>query len=196
MSWTDVKQDTIFTDFIISAELEDVSLETLQTEIRTLSETLTPNNRSGVHGYQTPTFTPGNDCTEPELNKLLVTTINFADKALDDRDFGLKVSGFQWWANLNTPQAYNNPHVHGRSDLIALFYPKLPKNSGSMNILRNDGSVYTMLYINKGKDYGMKLDATPGRLYLIPGHLWHFVDVNESDEERMSVAYNLFLDYK
>jgi len=86
--------------------------------------------------------------------------------------------------------------VHGRSDLIALFYPKLPKNSGSMNILRNDGSVYTMLYINKGKDYGMKLDATPGRLYLIPGHLWHFVDVNESDEERMSVAYNLFLDYK
>ena len=64
-------------------------------------------------------------------------------------------------------------------------------NSGNLILMRNDGSDYTNLFKNKPELKRIGIPAEIGRLYIMPGHLWHYVEPNESQEDRISIAYNI-----
>ena len=107
----------------------------------------------------------------------------------------------QMWININKPGDYNTRHNHPGSDLSGIFWVKsLQKNSNSTFYSPN---VMTQIQqINSTKEeIGKKLFITPtlhiesfeGVIVLFPSDLSHAVQKNNSDEDRISVSFNIDL---
>ena len=105
------------------------------------------------------------------------------------------------WVNINPPLSFNVKHCHPNCDIAGVLWIKIPENSGDIVfqspynfISYNEMLCYTREFQEKGKyfhDY--KFPAREGKLLLFPAHLEHKVGDNNSDEDRISVSFNLEL---
>ena len=105
------------------------------------------------------------------------------------------------WVNINPPHSFNVKHCHPNCDIAGVLWIKIPENSGDIvfhspynYISYNEMICYTRGFQEKGKyfhDY--KFPAREGNLLLFPAHLEHKVGDNNSDEDRISVSFNLKL---
>ena len=113
----------------------------------------------------------------------------------------LSKARMQMWININKPGQINNRHDHPGSDLSGVFWVKSLKKSGDLMFYSpNYISQYNQM--NSIKDeIGKKLFSTrsiafeplEGTLVLFPSDLSHAVQENKSDEDRISVAFNIDL---
>tara|TARA_X000000950_G_C13543959_1_gene508735 strand:- start:197 stop:586 length:390 start_codon:yes stop_codon:yes gene_type:complete len=124
-----------------------------------------------------------------ELTKLKEKVVEFTNQIVR-QDYNMEVDECSYWVNVNPPNAYNVIHMHGSVELIGTFYVKVGNDSGTLEIVRNDGAVYNKIGRQSGT---FKCDCEVGRFYLMPGHLWHHVTNNYSEEDRLSVSYNIRL---
>ena len=85
-----------------------------------------------------------------------------------------------------------NDRYAGTADLIGIYYVQLPPDSGNLVIMRNDGSQYCDLYENRADMLEYIIEPEAGRLYVLPGHLWHYVTGSDSVRDRVSVSFNIF----
>lgn len=193
-NYKNVLENTIFRDFIFSCE-PNVSLDKLREESYLIQKEF-PNEyeHKKNKSYMSPNFDKDNSCNQKEFEKLLNIVCEFAQNELDVRKFNLKLNSYWWWLVINEPSGHMRIHTHGRADLIAIFHIDLPEDSGELVLVRNDGSSYGNLYKNKPYDNVVNVKYGPGRLYLIPGHIWHLVTTNDSNKDRISVSFNLFFD--
>ena len=193
-------EEQIFSDFIASDEI-DISLDGLISEVSEMKNKYPSHNRTNVGGYQSPTFGSyivrgENTCIEEDNTlvdfiKLKEIVIDFAQDYMVARNNILITSStYNWWLNCNHYGHFNQIHTHRKTDLVGLFYIKTPPNSGKLKLIRNDGSQYSAIYRNT--EY--HLTPEEGRCYLFPGHLWHMVEPHGSDEERISVSFNMYVD--
>lgn len=97
-----------------------------------------------------------------------------------------KVSITEMWGNINYKNCYNGAHTH--SGLISgVYYCQVPENSGNLVLVnpavRSDGHLLRL------QNYVIK----PERLALIlfPSWLEHYVEPNQSDQERISISFNI-----
>ena len=100
----------------------------------------------------------------------------------------------QMWANVNTKGTWNSIHQHGGSyELSAIYYVQVPENSGKL-VFRDPrpGAVGNGL-LSKNFDSGdyMSPDLYEGLLLIFPSYLDHFVEPSLSDEERISVSFDI-----
>ena len=128
-----------------------------------------------------------------QLSSLIDITQIFVKDTLESRDITATISDFSLWVNVNKTYAYNVMHSHGRADLIAIYYVVLPENSGNFVVMRNDGSQYCNLYQSRQDLLELTIHPKEGRLYLLPGYLWHYVEANRSEEDRISISFNISL---
>tara|TARA_A100001388_G_C28739484_1_gene486046 strand:- start:761 stop:1369 length:609 start_codon:yes stop_codon:yes gene_type:complete len=113
----------------------------------------------------------------------------------------LSKAKMQMWININKPGDFNNKHNHPGSDLSGVFWVKSLQKSG--NLTFQSPNVMTQIQqINSIKDeIGKKLFITPtieiepleGLIVLFPSDLSHAVLKNNSNEERISVSFNIDL---
>ena len=104
------------------------------------------------------------------------------------------------WANINYKGALNRPHVHANSLFSGAYYIKVPKNSGFLKI--NDPRQGTHFIKPNKKDVKIPLYLAPeiniepkeNRAIMFPSWLEHCVEVNESDDIRISVSFNFLQD--
>ena len=84
----------------------------------------------------------------------------------------------QLWFNISLTNAYHDWHSHGRFDRIGVFYIQIPENSGNIEF----------------KDNNKTYSITPheGLLLIAPGGIEHRVLPNNSDQDRISMAFNLY----
>jgi uncharacterized protein (TIGR02466 family) len=192
-NYKNILENTIFTNFVLSCE-PNVSLEKLKKECLNLKEEFIENFNytKKTNSYLSPNFDDKNLCGQPELEKLLNIVCDFSQNELNKRNFNISLSSYWWWVSVNEPNGHMRIHTHGKADLIAIFHVNLPKDGGELVLVRNDGSSYGNLYKNKPNENTITIESQPGRLYLIPGHIWHLVNTNKSDESRISISYNLF----
>jgi len=94
--------------------------------------------------------------------------------------------------HINKCYNYNVMHSHGRAELIGIYYVQLPPNSGNLVVIRNDGSQYCSLYENRADMLEYVIEPEAGRLYILPGHLWHYVTGSDSIRDRVSVSFNIY----
>ena len=122
------------------------------------------------------------------LGKSLFTSI--------DLKLGVTVS---YWIMINKPNTYNTSHTHPDSHFSGVMWIKTPKNSGNL-VFNNPAefSGYTELnsYIEEVRDNTSASGTyryTPEHAKIIsfPAALRHEVKVNESDEDRIAVSYNI-----
>lgn len=192
--YKNVLGDDIFTSFVISCEPE-ISISELKNESYKIKSSFPSKEVSNRNGYHSPNFGAKLKCDEtkyPELCKLETIFLNFSSDFLHSNNFIIKPKICEWWININPLNSYNILHTHLRSDLIGIFYIQCTDETSSLSILRNDGSIYSKLYAHKPEQLKFSLPPIPGRLYLLPGHLYHYVSTNFNEDDRISVSFNLF----
>lgn len=99
------------------------------------------------------------------------------------------------WMNANPPGGYNAPHTHPGAHWSGVYYVSQPDvesgTSGMIEFLdpRTDLPHWRLL---KAPAFSMKKKFRPevGEMVLFPSYLVHWVYPNETDEERVSIAFN------
>ena len=105
------------------------------------------------------------------------------------------------WININSPGSYNVKHTHPNSHLSGVMWIKAPKDSGNI-VFDNPNGHQTHTEINsynqEFKDqffvhHAYWLPPIEGRMIIFPSHLQHEVEENKSNEDRISVSFNVTL---
>lgn len=111
---------------------------------------------------------------------------------VDPASFDLKLFA---WMNANPPGGFNAPHTHPGAHWSGVYYVSQPEvesgTSGMIEFLdpRTDLPHWRLL---KAPAFSMKKKFRPavGEMVLFPSYLVHWVYPNETDEERVSIAFN------
>ena len=101
----------------------------------------------------------------------------------------------QMWINVNKKNDWNAIHSHGQYNLSGTYYVKVPKDSGQI-VFRapRPSAIRNLIMVNKF-DNGefMNINLREGLLAIWPSYLDHFVEPSNSDEERISISFDLLL---
>ena len=138
-------------------------------------------------------------------NPVSSIVINLIKSILNNKNvFNIKdlsKAKMQMWININKPGDSNRKHNHPGSDLSGVFWVKSLQRSGDLTFY--SPNVMTQIaQINSIKDeIGKKLFITPtveiepleGVIVLFPSDLSHAVQKNNSNEDRISVSFNIDL---
>jgi uncharacterized protein (TIGR02466 family) len=107
-------------------------------------------------------------------------------------DFSYEAVG---WVNINRRGGFNTAHHHGTYHLSGVYYVKQPhvtKGEGGMIEFYNSRFDYHIFNEIGGKPFtdAIRIRPKPGTMLVFPSSLLHFVYPNETDEERISIAWN------
>ena len=150
---------------------------------------ITKTNREGWHSttemHKMPIF-------KPLVDELFKMQFEIYEEECLDRE---PVLG-NMWANVNPPGSYNLSHVHANSLFSGVYYVKVPKNSGSLICNEPRPGVQLNMPIRKKGELPkhlwreVHLEPVKGRILMFPYYLWHSVDLNKSNDTRISVSFN------
>jgi len=102
------------------------------------------------------------------------------------------------WLNISKPHGFQFTHSHEPSMVSGVYYHKTSGKDG--NIVFESPNVYFTAYDfpNNSAECSQVAEYAPiaGRLLLFPSWLRHLVDVNRTNEERISLSFNLRLQKK
>lgn len=110
-----------------------------------------------------------------------------------------KVKLNNMWINVNRKNDYNVSHTHGGVDLSGVFWIKTPENCANLIFESPHSFVEYNFYMNCKKEISNQHNCFPsffitpmeGRLILFPPHLSHRVAKSLSNDDRISIAFNL-----
>ena len=106
------------------------------------------------------------------------------------------------WVNINSPGSFNLKHSHPTSDLSGVLWIKCPENCGNIWFESpmcyqtfKEIESYTQDFKDKNRyDHSYWLPPMEGRIIIFPSHLEHDVRENLSNEDRISVSFNIKLE--
>jgi uncharacterized protein (TIGR02466 family) len=105
------------------------------------------------------------------------------------------------WINIHRRGHTAGPHVHHNSLISGVLYLQVPENSGDLVFHRDVVSLLPFppaldLDVNAFNIYNCKswgLQPKANDICLFPSVVMHSVDPSESDEERWSLAFNVYV---
>ena len=130
--------------------------------------------------------------------KTLVDEIIIASKEVFKEEFLDRepVMG-NMWANINPTGATNDPHIHPNSHFSGVYYIATTPKCGVLKIVDPRPGAQIIMP-NRKKEKLPKhlwkevlLDPVVGRILIFPAWLWHCVEVNQSNQLRISVSFNI-----
>ena len=139
----------------------------------------------------------GNMCDDPVMAPIL-TFIEWSVNELSTES-RMKYSPYKifLWANLNRPGDYNTMHSHPDSHLSGVYYVKVPV--GDCGRLRFYNPMYHYNYPNSqstSEFTSPRVDITgkEGSMYIFRSPIMHDVTRNNTQEDRISVSFNIVFD--
>ena len=104
----------------------------------------------------------------------------------------------QMWLNINGPNSYNVCHRHPGSDISGVLWIKQTPESGRF-VFDNLDNFNEILNVSIDPYYLKEKDMLPeivpeykdGTMILFPSMLSHRVEINETNEDRLSISFNL-----
>jgi len=103
----------------------------------------------------------------------------------------------RWWINISGNRCYNTAHSHPMCHYSGIFYIKTNPDCGSVNFKQHPNDCLDHFVRDKNfKDkhfYHGSIDYYPheGRMLLFPANLTHDVAINNSNHDRISIAFDL-----
>ena len=103
------------------------------------------------------------------------------------------------WANINPPGGYNQSHLHPNSLFSGVYYIKAPPKSGRLQLMDPRPGVQQVMPPRKKGKIPKELwreifcDPIPGRMIMFPAWMWHKVEINQSNDIRISVSFNFII---
>ena len=107
------------------------------------------------------------------------------------------------WCVINKPKDWSPPHKHYNNNLSAILYLNKPEKSGEILFHREDVGVtdrfstqmvYNFKEQNHFNSHIGSTATTTGDMIIFPSSLNHSVQQNESNEDRIEIALNVFLE--
>ena len=148
---------------------------------------------SNVGGYQSRgNFYTDDDSFEPFRQKIWKHIEDAVQTYADGIELHDIITGgdslrlMNIWFNVNTPGSFNHVHVHPGSLLSGVLWIKTPKRSGDLMFRDPSEMNNYCLGVNC-----VAFPPTEGTMILFPSHVPHNVGVNESEETRISLSFNL-----
>lgn len=135
--------------------------------------------------------------TTPYIQNLARNVIDLTNEMLDDFGASYRVSDNEigWWININKGMGYNVCHTHPGCTIIGIYYPKIPKNlgeqEGKLTLLRTDPSVHNMAFADIPGNCEWVIEPKEDVLYLMPSTVAHYVTPHFSQDDRISIAFNI-----
>ena len=126
-----------------------------------------------------------------ELQKYILKTFQTLGWKTENKNISINAM----WAIINKKNDFNVVHTHPNSYLSAAYYVSAPKNCGkfqveSLNIAKRH-SYPEILRNNELNAQVAGIEINEGDLLIFPGYLPHKVAMNESDEDRIVVSFNV-----
>jgi len=99
----------------------------------------------------------------------------------------------QLWVNVNKRGDWNIIHQHGAYHLSGTYYVKVPKDSGRIVFRDPRPAAISNVFINTKFDKGefKNVNIMEGLLMIWPSYLDHFVEPSQTDEERISISFDI-----
>lgn len=103
---------------------------------------------------------------------------------------------YNYWININKKNNKNAKHIHPGSIISAVYYIKVPDNSGEIIFYTPLQNYDKFIFGNMIEKYNSYNSSTytyipkSGDLIMFPSWLYHNVSDNKSEEERISIAFN------
>jgi uncharacterized protein (TIGR02466 family) len=153
---------------------------------------------SNIGGWQSKDLSY-KDINEPEMLKLFEIIKNrFVELT---KNFNLinpeKMDIDNFWININKKNNTNVIHNHIHSIFTIVYYVKVPLNSGKIIFSRPSILYYEKCIendiIEKYNEFNSSTYAyepKEGDLIMFPAWLEHFVESNNTNEDRISIAFN------
>lgn len=181
--------------------------------IYNLKETVPTRQRSNLGGWQSPSYPVvernglrynTSMMSESEIKLLQDGKEIFKDLAEELCTVLKKLTmlpqlhnpmGIDFWANINTPGAINITHTHPNCEMSGAYYVKVPKGDcGSLDFFdprqaMSFGNQYLMSAYC-GDEVNSRYPVE-GQMWIFPSSLSHCVGPNKTDEDRISVSFNI-----
>ena len=152
--------------------------------------------KSNINGWHSKNFDLKNENIVFFINNIS-TQIN---KTLNDMGWDLEKNTLKitsMWTIINPPKASNSRHIHSNNFISAAYYIKAPKNSGDIVFYdpREANVIRHPIIKTHNKLNGNIFSVVPkdGLLVLFPSYLHHSVNVNQSEDDRIVLSFNINL---
>ena len=153
-------------------------------------------------GWQTPTVNTrffNKESFKPYMSWFGDRIKEYIDHMNFNMSSGRDIYLASMWFNINGKGHYNASHNHPNTTVAGVLWIKAPKNCGHLVFeSQNEFSEYNLMSVQKQEtidEYlacpAYRIVPSDGLMVLFPSHLRHYVDQNESDEDRISLAFNI-----
>lgn len=135
--------------------------------------------------------------TTPAIQNLARNVIDMTNEMVEDFGGEYRVDDNQigWWMNINRGKGYNVVHTHPGCTVIGIYYPKIPKNlkdqEGVLTLLRTDPSNHNACFADIPNNCEWSIQPEENVLYLMPSTVAHYVTPHFSEDDRISIAFNI-----
>jgi len=123
------------------------------------------------------------------LNESMVCGQWFAEPAVVEAQFGAM------WAVINGRGHANATHHHPGAWFSGVYYAKVPADADKAGAIGfrdpNLARTYNQMYYRTVQSDACAIPPAEGRLVMFPGWTEHFVGPNETDEDRIAIAFNI-----
>ena len=167
---------------INNSEIKDYCLKT-----RKEKSGVTISNRGGWHS---------SEILDPLPKSLedLFTDLSIFVNDVCYRYTGTTLKFGNFWININGHHDYNLLHDHQKSVLSGVYYVDVPDdNMGDLVLHRGDNAEFFIKDIKEStqfNSFSCTKKAKTSTFYLFPSWIKHHVERNESNKERISIAFN------
>lgn len=148
---------------------------------------------SNIGGWQSNNL----DIRIPELSELVSAIFENTERLILKYNLPKKYKIDPLWININGKNDFNQCHEHPKSTLSGVFYIKAPKNCGDLSMI-NPVTTHqhyidprTIETFNEFNSYSWSVAPESNKLVMFPAWLPHFTFPNKSDEDRISIAFNI-----
>ena len=145
-------------------------------------------------GWQSSDFSVNNE--DDVLHYFIINCL--AGFPVIDESFNIKVDA---WININKPGDYNIKHHHPMCDLSGVVWLKTPQDCGVITF-ENPVEFQTYNLIESHTEefqqsnnffHSWFFKPIEGKMLIFPSYLLHDVSENKSNEDRISVSFNIKL---
>lgn len=137
----------------------------------------------------------------PQLTEFVQQIYYYSAAALDCYNYdctNMQLKIINMWININdNKHSYNKTHNHSGSTLSGVYYVKGNENSGKICFPRSpeeDYIIQTTGQVKKTNKFTYseaRYIPEEKKLLLFPSWVSHYVETNENDDERISIAFNI-----
>lgn len=189
----ETEHQLLFQTPLFQIKLDDVDNEKLSKNAYRLKEIDKGKKSSNVGGWHSSYY--GLEERSVEYFNPLIEKFNYILPSLPFDPAISELNNMDIWFNISKKNNFNAIHNHPKCDLSGVYYVKIPEGDCGDIIFRDPrpslayGNTFFIERYHVGDNIGRKPEV--GNMYIFPSSLDHSVTPNMTDDDRISISFNL-----